>query len=286
PPPSTAWPTAPGRTAAGTPWWWRPGRTRGSTWPPSPWTPCGPTAQRRPTATPTAVPGCTGLSRRKPCRSPSSGRTPAGEGQRRASTRRSAGRGSFTCQWAPPSAAPGGPTGPPGRRGTGRGLPPPCRRGALPGPPPRPHRRTGRRSAPPHRRRSGFSPRRSRNGHRLQKRFAPRSSPHPARDDQAVHIVAGDGVLPVVGEVNLRPLGVPSLVPSGGAVDGQVVPLEGKVLQVVDILLQAEVQLRHLGGMGDAHIAEVPGLVVDAGELRLGLVVADHPAIILAVLVD
>ena len=38
--------------------------------------------------------------------------------------------------------------------------------------------------------------------------------------------------------------------------------------------------------MGDAHIAEVPGLVVDAGELRLGLVVADHPAIILAVFVD
>ena len=54
----------------------------------------------------------------------------------------------------------------------------------------------------------------------------------------------------------------------------------GKCPDPGDILFQGQVPLRHEGGVGLAHVAEVPGLVADASDGLLPRRVALHPSIL------
>ena len=109
---------------------------------------------------------------------------------------------------------------------------------------------------------------------------------HGAGNNQSVHVVAGDSIFSAVREIDGTSLGIPHLIGAILTRNHQVLAISRVVLEVVDVLLQAQALLHHLRGVGDPHIAEVPGLVGNAGEIRLVRSIADHIAVVLAIFVD
>ena len=65
-----------------------------------------------------------------------------------------------------------------------------------------------------------------------------------------------------------------------------MLPLKGELPKIVNVLLQAHAQPVYLRGVGNPHIAEVPGLVPDAGQILLPGLVADDIAVLMAVAID
>ena len=94
------------------------------------------------------------------------------------------------------------------------------------------------------------------------------------RDDKAVNIVAGNGIIAALRhqELSIRAeVHVETVVPQ--RIGHRVVP------QQVQIFLQAQVVLRHVGGVGHAHVPQVPALLGNAGDGFLVGGVAHYDAV-------